>query len=95
MSKKQCMEAAVAADAKLLKAAGAAQGPSSTADHPFEGKAYVQVCVCVCFFCRVSSVKAVEYDIYLEVSSTAVEKPSLRTRCLCRFVRMFLLVFFP
>ncbi|CAN0322366.1 unnamed protein product [Pylaiella littoralis] len=42
MSKKQCMEAAVAADAKLLKAAGAAQGPSSTADHPFEGKAYVQ-----------------------------------------------------
>lgn len=43
MSKVQCLEAAVAADAKVLKAAAAAHGPSSTADHPFEGKAYVQV----------------------------------------------------
>lgn len=43
MSKVQCLEAAVAADTKVLKAAAAAQGPSSTADHPFEGKAYVQV----------------------------------------------------
>lgn len=42
MSKVQCLEAAVAADNKLLKAT-AAQGPSSSADHPFEGKAYVQV----------------------------------------------------
>ncbi|CBJ31516.1 early-response-to-dehydration protein [Ectocarpus siliculosus] len=41
MSKVQCLEAAVAADNKLLKAT-AAQGPSSSADHPFEGKAYVQ-----------------------------------------------------
>lgn len=43
MSKVQCLEAAVAADTKVQKAAAAAQGPSSTADHPFEGKAYVQV----------------------------------------------------
>lgn len=51
MSKVQCLEAAVAADAKVLKAAAAAQGPSSTADHPFEGKAYVQVsllCIRAC-----------------------------------------------
>ena len=43
MSKVQCLEAAVAADTKVQKALAAAQGPSSTADHPFEGKAYVQV----------------------------------------------------
>lgn len=43
MSKVQCLEAAVAADNKVQKALAAAQGPSSTADHPFEGKAYVQV----------------------------------------------------
>ncbi|CAM9836918.1 unnamed protein product, partial [Scytosiphon promiscuus] len=42
MSKEQCLEAAVAADARILKASSETQGPSSTADHPFEGKAYVQ-----------------------------------------------------
>lgn len=48
MSKVQCLEAAVAADTKVQKALAAAQGPSSTADHPFEGKAYVQVRVASC-----------------------------------------------
>lgn len=44
MSKVQCLEAAVAADQKATKAAAVgALGPSSTPDHPFEGKAYVQV----------------------------------------------------
>eukprot|EP00904_Undaria_pinnatifida_P004555 jgi/Undpi1/140/HiC_scaffold_1.g00139.m1 len=42
ISKKQCLQAAVAADSKILKAVAGEQGPSSTADHPFEGKAYVQ-----------------------------------------------------
>lgn len=43
ISKVQCVEAAVAADKKALKEKTDAQGPSSTAEHPFEGKAYVQV----------------------------------------------------
>lgn len=41
MSKVQSLEAAVNADNKNMKAA-TETGPSSTADHPFEGKAYVQ-----------------------------------------------------
>lgn len=44
ISKVQCLQAAVSADSKIQKALAAEQGPSSTADHPFEGKAYVQVC---------------------------------------------------
>lgn len=52
ISKVQCLQAAVNADNKTIKAA-ADQGPSSTTDHPFEGKAYVQVGVSLfVLFCR-------------------------------------------
>lgn len=42
ISKIQSLQAAVAADNKMTKAA-ADEGPSSTVDQTFEGKAYVQV----------------------------------------------------
>lgn len=46
ISKKQSLQAAVAADNKVMKMKTQSEhGPSSTADHPFEGKAYVQVII--------------------------------------------------